>query len=350
MALRSITNNRLISWEIFSRLDFESLMACRLVCKSWHEFLLLERQLWTKFVENHMWYIVMVQLHIENPQHLDCYQWASLFKSLKSSAKVTEIILMINALKRFELERKIWNTFCLNLYGPLVLAAWLKNLNFLNLLVKFKIFSRKYLTPWSMNQLLVWAVEHRSDSLLLKFVLPYVDSFYHQDNYKLLVTAIQRQDKEKLRLLSPFLKVIRNPEPFVEAIIHQDLEMIHIMAPYIVIEDHLATYLNACHDSGNVKVFQAVYNLTKKSSQRDEFIGGLVGNYAFGSKENMLFEFLIRDTVEQLFHEKNLHFSTVRNLLIWAVNSDEKYLMDSIVPYIQANYIPGAPSKIFVRN
>lgn len=345
MSLSNITKNRLISWEIFSRLDFESLLACRLVCKSWYDFLQLERQLWTKIMENHMWYIVMIQLHLENPQQLECYQWAALFKSLKSKATPREMILMINVLKQFELERKIWNLFCLNLYGPLILSAWLKNLNFLHLLVKFKIFSRKYLTPWSLNQMLIWAVEHRSDVVLLKFILPFVHSFYHQDNYKLLITAIQRQEKEKLRLLSPFLRSMKgNPEPFVEAINHQDLEMIHIMVPNIDIEDHLATYLNACHDTGNEKIFQVVYRMTKKSPQRDEFIGGLVGNYAFGSKENMIFEFLIGDTVAHLSHEKHLHFSAVRNLLIWAVNAREN-LMDSIVPFIYANYTPGVSNK-----
>ena len=326
--------NRVIAFEIFKYLDFESLKNSRLVNRFWNSFLSEEKCLWFSKLKNHQWFKVIQEHKEEETEAVK--NWSFLFENIQ---EIPELIILLNALTRFESNQPIWTLFNLKIYGPFTLVSWLKNENFLDLVISNNAYEE--IDNIMINRILIWAVEQTEETHLLRKILPVINENFlnFPSNSDIFLRTIQNQDVPKLRILRHYLRnTVFTTKYFTEAIKTEHILVIQAMADYSKIElfENAIIYLRDAVETRTVDTYRFIRSYLEISTvEFDEILCVLVGNYSYGSNKNPVLEYLIKMEINSIMNEQP-RFSNVRNAVIWAVNSqDPDLMMEQILPYIQ---------------
>ncbi len=326
--------NRLVAWQICAYLDLKSMKNCRLVCSEWDKYL-SEKSLWINLLKRRKWYRKMLMLP---QQSKNIAKWTNLIENAQK--RLPDLILFLTVFDPFNDD---FLHEAVKIHEPALFAPHAKSLKLLKLLMKHDLLLD--LDPFTVNQLLSWAVDNESESTdILQAILPFIKGKFDSNpgNIDLITRAVKRQHLEKVILLSPLLqesKGAQNSRPLLAAIQGQNMDLVQILAPYTDIDLNSEVLLREALETNNLQVFECIYALGQDSECRDGILSGLVGNYQFGSMANPILEFVMNQAFANAQKLEVLSFSCVRNLLVWSMNSkDSRLVMDSIWRLVQNKY------------
>ena len=102
-----------ITSTILSSLDFKSMVAARMVSKTWYAFIEKERGLWANLMTKCFIEVKLKNLQLSSSAPLSLPDWARLmFKVIEKNGKVADIVTFISTFREQNLNNRTWSEKC----------------------------------------------------------------------------------------------------------------------------------------------------------------------------------------------------------------------------------------------